>query len=432
MFGAIDILDLKPFEICSIRPPTENFSLTFRLTRNCYWNKCAFCPVYKLGARYSKRSIEEVVEDIRRAQMLDDFMFQRGFGNPVYTESDYGRVPGLADEITAAHWAAGIVDENRPVEAPPEGLDTRMAWFMSWFNSRPDIPACISHILAWRINGGATCFLGDADSLNLKPSFLSHAIKAVKTAFPSIRRFTVYGRTSTAARMRSVNELRAFAEAGLNRVHFGLESGCDRVLAFVDKGVSADEHVEGCLKTKEAGLSCSVYVMPGLGGSGLSAEHARDTAALLTRIAPDFIRLRSLEVFPGTGLEAEIKKGSFTEAGEEQVVREIRTIVAETDAETELLSDSASNLLGIFGRLPDDRPAILREIDDYLALDPREKLEFSLHSRLRSFAGQYGGISGDIFTAIEPFIRGGKLAPGSADDRELERLILLIRSKLMP
>ena len=31
---ANDLSTIEPFEVCSIRPPTEDYSLTFRLTRN--------------------------------------------------------------------------------------------------------------------------------------------------------------------------------------------------------------------------------------------------------------------------------------------------------------------------------------------------------------------------------------------------------------
>ena len=71
-----DYTQVEPFEICSIRPPTENYSLTFRLTRNCYWNRCKFCPVYKLGAKISRRSLGEVREDIKRAQLIDDILLE--------------------------------------------------------------------------------------------------------------------------------------------------------------------------------------------------------------------------------------------------------------------------------------------------------------------------------------------------------------------
>jgi len=46
-----------------IRPPSEAGSLLVRVTRNCPWNQCVFCPAYK-GTKFSKRSIEEVKGDI--------------------------------------------------------------------------------------------------------------------------------------------------------------------------------------------------------------------------------------------------------------------------------------------------------------------------------------------------------------------------------
>ncbi len=433
MGSGTDILSIRPFEVCSIRPPTENFSLTFRLTRNCYWNKCAFCPVYKVSAKYSKRHIGEVLEDITRAKMMDDYMFEQGIGYPVYSTGAFGRISELAESVKAAQWEAGLFpDPPADVICCAEDLDPRMAWFLSWFNASPGIKDCMNHILSWRINGGKTCFLGDADSLNLKPDSVSRVIGSIRLNFPSISRFTVYGRTSTAARMRTVKELRELARAGLNRVHFGLESGCDAVLNNVTKGVTAEEHVKGCLKTKEAGLSCSVYVMPGLGGAELSDEHAHDTARVLNSIGPDFIRFRSLEIFPMTGLADAVRDGSFTEASEEQVVREIRTLVMEIEAETELLSDSASNLLSVYGRLPRDRKQMLSEIDGYLSLGRREKLEYSVRARFMSFIDQYGELSEDILSLMLPYMRDNELNLSNAADATLVEIIRLIRSKLMP
>ena len=51
------------FEQGPIRPPSESGSLLLRVTRNCPWNRCAFCSTYK-GKKFSRRPIEEILTDI--------------------------------------------------------------------------------------------------------------------------------------------------------------------------------------------------------------------------------------------------------------------------------------------------------------------------------------------------------------------------------
>jgi len=60
-----------------IRPPSEANSLLLRVTRNCPWNQCVFCPAYK-GTKFSRRTVEEVKKDIDG--MAEDY---RGFANQI-------------------------------------------------------------------------------------------------------------------------------------------------------------------------------------------------------------------------------------------------------------------------------------------------------------------------------------------------------------
>jgi len=46
-----------------IRPPSEAQSLLLRVTRNCPWNQCVFCPAYK-GVKFSRRTVDEIKKDI--------------------------------------------------------------------------------------------------------------------------------------------------------------------------------------------------------------------------------------------------------------------------------------------------------------------------------------------------------------------------------
>jgi hypothetical protein len=79
-----------------------------------------------------------------------------------------------------------------------------------------------------------------------------------------------------------------------------------------------------------------------------------------------------------------------------------------------------------------DRNAMLDEIDDYLALSPRQKEMFSLESRLMAFKGQYGLITQDIYSKLNPYISEGKLDIASIPEDQTRRLIHMIRAKLMP
>lgn len=431
---------IEPFEICTIRPPTENYSITFRLTRNCGWNRCIFCPVYKLGAQFSRRRMDEVKRDVERARAINDLLTDvelEGFSSG---QSIFREAARLVEEINARQKGSEGTTESSPKTAgtvpsvDPEGNgeeDERLLWFSSWFKEKPTIEDCLYHVLSWRMNGGQTCFLGDANSLLLSPPYLAEAIRHIREAFPSLRRFTVYGRTKSAAR-RSLEEMVAYREAGLTRIHFGVESGSDRVLAFMKKGVTGKEHVEGCRKTKEAGISCSVYLMPGLGGMEWSDEHARESATVVSECEPDYVRLRTLEIFPKTGLSSAVADGRFVEATEEQVAREIKTLIENITCNTVVVSDSASNLFNVNGRLPHDREKMVQVIDDYLALAPREKLLYSFSSRFESFMGQYGTVPDDILRALLPYVSGGTVDLSRAPDGDIIRITRLIRSKLMP
>ena len=62
------------FETGPIRPPNEARSLLLRLTRNCPWNHCRFCPVYK-GRKFSLRPVADIKADIQAARdMADDII----------------------------------------------------------------------------------------------------------------------------------------------------------------------------------------------------------------------------------------------------------------------------------------------------------------------------------------------------------------------
>jgi hypothetical protein len=377
----------------------------------------------------------EIKRDVDRAKLINDALNQRQIGAWERIDETYEKARTLMNDVknvqekhsnfeTGGRKKLAKNSDTKKVSSENEN------WFSSWYKDNTQIETALYHILTWKIHGESSCFIGDSDSLILKPNFFKEGLEYIQSKFPFLKRFTIYGRTKSAAR-KTMDDLKVFKDAGLNRIHFGLESGNDQVLKFMKKGVTGADHVKGCLNAKEAGISCSVYVMPGLGGKKWSREHALDTAKVITEIEPEFVRLRSLEVFPTTILGEEQKLGNFIPASEEEVVREIKMMVENINSVCELTSDSAANLLSVWGKLPRDRNQMLKIIDDYLELSPHEKLVFSADARMRSFINQYGDYEA-LNPIISPFIKNGKLDFRKMDDNDLKSVIIQIRSKLMP
>ncbi|MFN3533762.1 MAG: radical SAM protein [Desulfatiglandales bacterium] len=333
----------RRFEQGPIRPPNEAQSLLIRFTRNCPWNQCMFCPVYK-KAKFSLRDLEEIKRDIRT-------------------------VKDIRDEIKAISWQLGfsgnVTDE-----------------VISYIFNRGIYSDSFRSVAIWLYYGTGNCFLQDADSLVMPVKDLLEALRFLRETLPEIKRVTTYSRSRTIVR-RSVEDLRAIKEAGLDRVHVGLESGSDQVLKLIKKGVSQAQHIEAGLKAKEAGLELSEYVMPGLGGQDLWEEHALETAKTLNRIDPHFIRIRSLRVPKRVPLYELVKEGKFRLQTDDMVAKELRLFIENLNGiNSTITSDHIMNLLEeVEGRLPQDKEKMLNVIDRYLNLPEEERLIYRVGRR---------------------------------------------------
>ena len=340
-------LDSLRFEQGPIRPPNEARSLLLRLTRNCPWNQCLFCPVYK-GRKFSLRGVEEIKADIQAAR-------------------------DTADAITALSWKLG------------EGGAVTDAVAGRIFND----PACGSSfrsVAAWMYYGTDACFLQDADNLVMRTDDLVEVLNFLREKFPSIRRVTTYSRSRTVIR-KSVDALKRIRQAGLDRVHIGLETGYDPLLKLVKKGVSSAQQVDAGRRLVEAGMEVSEYVMPGLGGQEMWREHAVETARVLNRINPHFIRLRSLRVPPRVPLHAKLAEGSFHMQTDDQIAEEIRVFIEHLEGITSTVaSDHIMNLLEeVSGRLPEDKEKMLGVVAAYQALPDTDRLIYRIGRRGGSF-----------------------------------------------
>lgn len=250
---------------------------------------------------------------------------------------------------------------------------------------QPEYGQCVHNVALWLFAGGKSAFLQDSNSLIMRTAELVQVIAFLRETFPDLDRVTTYGRSHTAAR-KSLEDLKELRSAGLDRIHIGLESGYDPLLAYMHKGTTAEQHINGGRKVVEAGISLCEYVMPGLGGRKMSAEHARETARVLNEINPDYIRLRSLHVNPVMPLWAKMHDGDFGLLPEDEVVEEIGVLIDNLQVTSYLKSDHILNLLmEVEGKMPRDKQKCLGIIAEYLSLPEEERLNFKLGRR----AGYY-------------------------------------------
>jgi radical SAM superfamily enzyme YgiQ (UPF0313 family) len=288
-----------------IRPPSEASSLLVRVTRNCPWNQCVFCPAYK-GTKFSRRTVEEIKRDI----------------------------DAMANEYKG----------------------------YSWMES---------------------AFLQDADSLVLPTADLVEILRHLKERFPSVKRITSYARARTLKR-KSADEMIQLKEAGLNRIHIGMESGSATVLKLIKKGLTPDEIVQGGRRVVEAGISLSEYIMPGIGGATHSEEHARETARMLNQIKPDFIRVRTFAMHPLSPMVKMVEEGIFIPMNDQEIVAEIRLLVDSLEPMHSYFScnDFSLNLMmQVDGYLDEKKDTMLKELDDFLSLSEMQKKVYVLLQR---------------------------------------------------
>lgn len=332
------------YETGPIRPPNEAYSLLVRFTRNCPWNKCIFCHIYK-GRKFEKRKLEDIKRDIDTVKAICDDItrtsVEKGYGGRI-TES-------FVEDIFSSY----IINE------------------------------CYKSVAVWMFFGSKNVFIQDANSLAMPPRDFIDALAYLKKTFPTVTRVTSYARAKTIAKRISLDDLKGMKDAGLTRLHVGLESGSNMLMQYMNKGVTKEEHIQSGKKVKESGIELSEYVILGLGGKKWWREHAVETADALNRINPDFIRFRTLKVLKNMLLYERLSDNDFILPGEEDILQEERFLIENLNGITSRVkSDHVLNLLEeVDGQLPDDKEKMLNVIDRYFAHSDEERFVFRFGRR---------------------------------------------------
>ncbi len=219
-------------------------------------------------------------------------------------------------------------------------------------------------------------FLCDGDALIVPQKRLLKILQAIKNRLPWVTRVGAYANAKS-LNMKTAEELKTLKNQGLGILYMGLETGDDVTLKRINKGAVSSQMIDMGRKAKDAGMKLSVTVLLGIAGRKRSHIHAKETGRVLSAIDPDYIGALSLMPIPGTPLFEDIKAGRFSLIEPDEMLAELRTMIADTNLSSGLFhANHASNYLPIKARLPKDKETTLKLIDQALAGNIALKPEF--------------------------------------------------------
>lgn len=216
-------------------------------------------------------------------------------------------------------------------------------------------------------------FIADGDALVIRTKELEKILLFIKENFPECERIGIYG-SPKAILSKSVEELKLLKSLGLGIVYLGVESGSEKILKAINKGVSREEMVEAGQRVVESGIKLSITLISGLGGSEDSLEHARESAKIINEINPDYVGLLTLLIGEGTPLYDDVQSGKFTLLTPKEVLMETKEMVKNINVENCVFrSNHASNYVPLRGTLGQDKDLILSQIEEGLKLSGLEE-----------------------------------------------------------
>jgi len=402
------ILELGP-----MGPIGEGAALMLRVNRNCPWNQCLFCPVYK-QSKFSPRSVTEVKRDIDTARRVGDLL--EG------TSWEIGLNGYVQHEVIEA-----CIKKHSGLYGEYPSRVTEKQWIAL---------RCLGNVANWYMYGARRVFLQDANALFMKPAELIKVLLYLKKTFPSVDTVTCYARSRTCAQ-RSAEEWTELHAAGLSWCFVGVESGCDGVLEFMKKGSSRKEQIEGGRKLMDSGVQMAAFIMPGLAGKDAerSRRHTADTITVLNEIRPAEVRVRSLAVLKRAPLYGKWTAGEFLHPGEDQMVEELKELIEGLTFDCTFETLQMTNAFTFQGRLPAQKNSFLDALGDYQSLPPLERARYLLNRYVRggylNFVQSWDSLDSTLQKKIDEAEKS--LEDESPDALEkVERVLGAIKSKGIP
>jgi radical SAM superfamily enzyme YgiQ (UPF0313 family) len=215
-------------------------------------------------------------------------------------------------------------------------------------------------------------FLCDGDAVAMDTAVLLEILSDLYRTFPSLRHVGSYvGPQSTLS--KSMSELCALRAAGLTKAYLGVETGDDRLLAEIKKGVTAAEMLQAGQNLVNANINLSSMVLLGIAGKGERArEHAIATAEITNQMKPQYLAALTTTPVPGTVLFHKMQKGEFELPDPFETLEEMKLMFEGITIDNlKFVGVHASNYLPVSGTLQRDKEKMLATVN--AVLETRDK-----------------------------------------------------------
>ncbi len=218
-------------------------------------------------------------------------------------------------------------------------------------------------------------FLCDGDAIEIETDILLSILDELKKTFPSLRHVGTYVGPASTLR-KSMDELKSLREAGLTKAYLGVETGDERLLKEVNKGVTYDEMLRAGKNLVAAGINLSSMILLGLAGRGpRSREHALATAKITNEMAPQYLAALTVTPVSGTVLYSKMQRGEFQLLDPFETLEEMKLLFENLTVDNmKFVGIHASNYLPINGTLQKDKERMLETINSVLASRDRSAM----------------------------------------------------------
>lgn len=210
-------------------------------------------------------------------------------------------------------------------------------------------------------------FLCDGDALAIETGMLLEILNALYVAFPSLRHVGTYAGPNSILE-KDMSALTALRAAGLTKAYLGVESGDERVLADVKKGVTAAEMLRAGQDLVKADINLSSMVLLGIAGRGdASRRHAEATAEITNRMRPRYLAALTYTPVPNTALYHKVEKQEFELPGPLETIEEMKIMIENISIDNlKFIGAHASNYLPVSGDLQKDKDRMLAMVSGVL------------------------------------------------------------------